>query len=386
MLPTPSPEAIVHSQQLQQLIRSEINASNGKISFARYMELALYAPGLGYYSAGSQKFGKEGDFITAPHISALFSKCLANQCQQVLSYFKDLGSILEVGAGTGQMAADILLALEQMDQLPNHYFILELSAELKLRQQQKIQALCPHLLSRIKWLDSLPEPGFQGIVLANELLDAMPVSRFQIIDNALFELFVCENNNNFKCKPFVTKNEELLDLFHSQSWANLYTSEINLTLKPWISSISDILTSGVILLVDYGFPAKEYYHPDRADGTLMCHYQHHAHSDPFFFPGLQDITAHVDFSAIAKAGTDANLDILGFTQQASFLMSCGLIELLQQNANNALSTKEQAMLNHAITVLTSPAEMGELFKVIALGRNFEELLIGFELNDRQFVL
>jgi len=381
-LPDPSPEALAHSQRLVEHIFAEMKAHGGKISFAQYMDLALYTPGLGYYSSGTQKFGKHGDFVTAPELSPLFSQCLARQCQEILQNLNG-GDILEIGAGSGQMAADILIELKNLNSFPDHYYILEVSADLKKRQQEKLQKLCPEFFDRIIWLDRLPPSGFSGIILGNEVLDAMPVRQFRIINDAIYEIDVIEKNGKLKQVFSKTENPEFLELYHSQSWPDKYNSEINLNLKPWILSLAEILKSGVILLVDYGFPRHEYYHPDRSMGTLMCHYRHYAHSDPFLYPGLQDISTHVDFTAIAEAASEAELDVLGFTHQAAFLLGTGLMELAEQKQND--SEKEKAAQNHAIHILTSPAEMGELFKVIALGKNMdnEEALLGFSLLDRR---
>jgi SAM-dependent MidA family methyltransferase len=379
----PSPEAINHSQQLLAHICSEIKNHDGKISFAQYMNLALYTPGLGYYSGRLQKFGARGDFVTAPEISPLFSQCLANQCQQILETLGH-GNILEIGAGSGQMASDILIELKKLNRLPEHYYILELSADLKKRQQEKLTVLCPEFFDRIIWLETLPNRNFNGVILANEVLDAMPAHQFRIHNDILQEASVIENNNKLEYQFSKTNNLHLLELYHSQAWPKKYISEINLNLKPWILSLSDILKSGIILIIDYGFPKQEYYHPDRTMGTLMCHYRHYAHQDPFFYPGLQDITAHVDFTAIADGAIQAELDVLGYTSQAAFLLSTGLTNLAEKKYLK--TEKEKVIQNQAIQTLTSPAEMGELFKVISLGRNFEAPLLGFKLNDRRYAL
>lgn len=380
-LPLPPPEAIEHSQIVLNHIVNAIRNQNGLISFAEYMNLALYAPNLGYYAAGNQKFGKSGDFITAPELSPLFSGCLA---QEIATVLRDLqgGDILEIGAGSGIMAADILLALKALNQLPSRYFILEISPELKERQQQTLQIRCPDLCDRVTWLDKLPDHKLKGVILANEVCDAMPVHRFIQKDSAVFELCVSENKGKLIWHPIPIDESKSLARNNLQFFLDLdlsdYCSEINLFLKPWIQTISDCLAQGVCLLVDYGFPRSEYYHPDRSMGTLMCHYQHHAHSDPFFYPGLQDITAHVDFTTIAKAAEESRLEVLGFTNQASFLLSCGLLELARQGAE-PLTPK----VSHAIQTLTSPAEMGELFKIIALGKNYTGALKGFMLSDKR---
>ncbi len=383
LLPNPTQTAVECSNQLREQIFSAIEKNGGSISFAQYMNLALYEPLLGYYRNASLKFGAQGDFITAPEISSLFSQCLAKQCQQVLNALPVSSQILEIGAGSGQMAADVLLALENENALPYRYLILELSADLQSRQHQKILSLCPHLLSRVQWLNALPEK-FVGVILANEVVDAMPTHRFTVQGSTLLECRVVVQDKKLAFQNQVTDEPEILQLFHSQNWSEGYTSEINLNLKPWITSLSQALQQGLILLIDYGFPRHEYYHPDRSMGTLMCHYQHYAHHDPFFCPGLQDITAHVDFTAIAEASVAQELDILGYTNQASFLLSCGLPELLANQAS--LDQPLRILQNRAIETLTSPAEMGELFKVITLGRQLDIILIGSQFYDRRHSL
>ncbi len=380
-LPAPAKEALNHSNKLLGLIKQEILQQNNVISFARYMELALYAPGLGYYSAGSQKFGKQGDFVTAPEISPLFSRCLARQCQQVLELLEG-GDILEVGAGSGVMAADLLLELERLACLPQQYFILEVSAELQQRQQQNLQQLIPHLYNRIHWLSAWPVKPLQGVILANEVLDAMPVHLFALENDDMWELGVA-----WRDEKLVLEKMVLSDLVFSRSVSQLrtdilsevsyYQSELNLWLYSWLSSLNKILAKGLILLIDYGFARAEYYHPDRSMGTLMCHYRHYAHSDPFWLPGLQDITAHVDFTAVAEAGYEAGLQVSGYTSQAAFLLACGLLTLAASNK----PLVEQLQTSQQIQKLTASHEMGELFKLIALTKEFEQPLIGFSLQD-----
>jgi len=373
-LPTPPPDALAHSHQFLRYLIAHIQKNNGSLSFADYMDLARY------YISGTQKFNVGGDFTTAPEISPLFSQCIARQCEQIFPLIADQADILEFGAGTGRMAADILNYLATENVLPRHYYILELSAELKKRQEQTIATICPDLLPKVQWLKNLPVE-FSGVILANEVLDAMSVHRFHITNNQIYTLDVTEKNGLLKDHLLSTKIKALLDLFVSQEWPETYTSEINLNIQPWIKSLSACLKQGAILLIDYGFSKPEYYHPQRTQGTLMCHYQHQAHTDPFYYPGLQDITAHVDFSAVYQAAIATGLEILGYTQQASFLLGCGLIELLQKQ--HILSEKEKAKQNHAINLLTSPAEMGEIFKVMMLGKKIDEACMGFSLSDRQ---
>lgn len=362
-LPVPQTEALQHSQRLVEMIAEEIKA-HGPITFKRYMELALYAPGLGYYSAGAQKFGADGDFVTAPEISPLFSQCLAGYCSQVISQIGG-GDILEFGAGSGVMAADILLELDRLDCLPERYYILEVSAELKQRQQQLIKQKIPSFFAKVVWLDALPEKSFNGVVLANEVLDAMPVHRFKKTPDGIKEWYVNFKNQKFTWhlgSPSTEKiNKALNDM--RVKLEDGYESEICLAVMPWIKSLASIINQGEIIVIDYGFPGAEYYHPQRSEGTLMCHYRHHAHSDPFYYPGLQDITAHVDFDLVVSAAQDAGLKVVGYKNQASFLLQNGLATKVDMQR---LDLEQQMALAKQIKLLTLPTEMGELFKVLIL--------------------
>ena len=383
-LPPPAPEALALSLQLCDLIRAEIAAAGGALSFARYMELALYAPGLGYYSAGSQKFGVQGDFITAPEISPLFARCLARQCRQVLNALGG-GAILEFGAGSGVLAVELLLELERLDSLPSAYFILELSAELRARQQCLLSQRAAHLLDRIRWLESLPAGGLRGVVLANEVLDAMPVQLFVRSAGALKERCVtCEEQGfiwrDVPAGALLTQAVAALQAALPASLPDGYCSEINPALPGWITSLAATLEQGVALLIDYGYPRREYYLPERSAGTLMCHYRHRVHADPLILTGLQDITAHVDFTALAAAGSAAGLTIAGYTTQAHFLLGSGLPELAA--ASDPQDLAAHLAVTDQIKRLTLPGEMGERFKVLALARGLEDLpLSGFALRD-----
>lgn len=373
-IPPPSLPAQQLSRELCTFIAQKA-AQNGPLSFAEYMQLALYHPTLGYYNNGSQKFGESGDFITAPEISPLFGQCLAAQIEPVLTAL-NATDILEFGAGSGQLASDILLALEERNRLPQHYYILELSAELQNRQREKIISLVPQMQGRVIWLERLPE-NFQGIIIANEVLDAMPVERFCFQNQAWWEYVVDYKEEKFKEK-LVPAREALVKPNYPISLPEGYHSEINLLLSGWLESLSVCQTRGLVLLIDYGFPRQEYYHPDRSMGTLMCHYQHLSHTDPYFWPGLQDITAHVDFTAVAESAVAAGFKLAGYTTQAHFLLSCGLTELA---AKQPTSVKESWAQNQAIKKLVLPQEMGELFKVMALTKEFSMPLLGFELKD-----
>ena len=386
-LPLPDELAQQHSDQLKLEICQQIDAADGAIDFSRFMEMALYQPGLGYYSAGARKFGAGGDFITAPELSPLFSHCLARQCQQVLAEI-GFGDILEFGAGTGVMASEVLLELERLDSLPGQYFILELSPDLKQRQQQTIEQRAPHLLERVCWLDGLPESGFQGVILANEVVDAMPVHLLQFKEDGLLERFVGHNGRDFvwQDRALVStalqqRIDALTDELDDEVFCPGYLTEINLAQTAWVNSLAALLEKGVALIIDYGFPQHEYYHTDRTTGTLMCHYRHRAHGDPLILPGLQDITAHVDFTALAQAAHEADMDVLGYTSQAQFLLAAGLGELLAEQDQS--DTRAYMDVTQQVKKLTLPNEMGELFKVLAIGRNFSNDLKGFLLQDRR---
>ena len=388
-LPQPSIEAQAHSERLTQRVKQTIQSCDW-ISFAEFMQCALYEPGLGYYVSGSRKLGAEGDFITAPEISSSFSQCLALQCQQVFDAL-DTPSILEFGAGSGIMAADILLTLEKNQQLPQHYYILEVSPDLQERQLQTLQAKCPHLLSLVSWLSELPK-AFEGVVLANEVLDAMPVHCFEVQDEKFYEkgVIVLEDQFTWKTEKNIVLNVGAAPPcppgFKRATTGGLplqdgYSSEICFAIKPWIEALYVSMKRGVVLLIDYGFPEREYYHSERDQGTLMCHYRHHAHTDPFIYLGLQDITAHVDFTAVARAADHCGFSVLGYTNQANFLMSLGI---LSNTDNELLNTRQHYSHAQAIKKLLLPSEMGELFKVIALSKKIEIPLRGFQLkNDIQ---
>ncbi len=380
-LSVPDSIAQAHSDKLTDIIRQEIKSSGGLISFARFMELALYAPGLGYYSAGQTKLGKEGDFITAPEISPLFAQCVAQQGKEILNEL-GAGDILEIGAGSGVFAKDLLLELENLHSLPRHYFILEISAELRARQKQLIAEQCSHLLERIIWLDTLPSAPIQGMIIANEVLDAMPVHCFRIDKGRIQERCVTWENDHFtwlSTTPTLSALTQHLEPL-LQTLPDGYESEINLMLPAWIRSITSVLEKGVILLFDYGYGRTEYYHPERTMGTLMCYSQHHRHSSPFTLIGLQDITAHVDFTMAVEQAYAAGCSLAGYSTQAAFLLNCHLLEIAKQNEKTVLEETNQAQ---AIKRLVLPSEMGELIKVMAISKNFTQSLLGFPQPDRR---
>ena len=379
-LPAPTEEARAHSALVAACVKREIDASAGWISFARYMELALYAPGLGYYMAGARKLGRDGDFVTAPEISRLYGRTLARQLKQLAQLgFID---VLEIGAGSGALAADLLVELERLGCLPLRYLILELSPDLRDRSRDTIAQRAPRLVERVAWLNGLPRE-FTGVVIGNEVLDAMPTHVFQRDGGSVREMGVAITDGKFHWAPR-SSGSAPAGLEPSLFPADGYRSEVQFVARAFVRSLGGALARGVALFIDYGFPRHEYYHPQRAGGTLMCHYRHRAHDDPFVLPGLQDITTHLDFSAIAQAGREAGLDLLGYTNQAQFLVNCGITDLLAETpAENAAV---YAPLAAQAQKLLSPAEMGELFKVIALGKGVAQPLLGFAGGDRRHTL
>lgn len=379
-LPAPSAPELAISNALAGVIHSEIAAAGGSVPFSRFMELCLYAPGLGYYSAGRRKFGAGGDFVTAPEISPLFGRALARACAPLLASM-GAAEILEFGAGSGRLAIDLLGELAVLDCLPERYLILERSADLRLRQQQALAEHLPGLLDRVVWLDSLPACGFRGVMLANEVLDAMSVERFRWDGEQAALFHVRSEGDNFAWQLASTTDtpDYLAEFLGGLHLAAGYESEINTSLQPWLQSVSESLQQGLVLLIDYGYPQHEYFHPQRSSGTLMCHYRHQVHADPLIWPGLQDITAHVDFTAVAEAAIAADLEVAGFTTQAYFLLDCCLDELLQQtgptDSMDYIKAAQQAK------TLLLPGEMGERFKGIALTRDVDIALPGFRLQD-----
>ncbi|MGL4409707.1 MAG: class I SAM-dependent methyltransferase [Zoogloea sp.] len=392
-LPLPSADAQAASNALLELIHHEITRQNGWISFADYWTLALYTPRLGYYAGGSVKFGSDaegGDFVTAPELTPLFGQALARQVAQITRASAPM--VLEAGAGSGKLAADLLLALEALGALPERYLILELSGELRARQQATLAQLAPALAERVTWQDALPD-HFSGCVVGNEVLDAMPVHRLRWCEGQLREIGVGLNNAGQLSWIERPANEALVEAALAldggpdlnDSSTTDYTSELGLAAQAWTAEWGHRLVQGGVILLDYGLPRHEFYHPQRNGGTIRCHYRHRTHNDPFWWPGLSDITAHVEFTAIAEAGYNAGLDVLGYTHQASFLMNCGVAELLaerQRQEGPGGAVKATGALN----LLISPNEMGELFKVIALGKGLGEPLIGFSRNDRTHTL
>ncbi|SOZ36635.1 class I SAM-dependent methyltransferase [Cupriavidus neocaledonicus] len=393
-LPFPPADAQAASDTLAARIGESIDAAGGWIGFDRYMALALYAPGLGYYSGGSAKFGRDArdgsDFITAPELSPFFARTLARQFAPLLA--QGMPRLLEFGAGTGRLAADLLLGLEQQGQLPDTYAIVELSGELRARQQDTLARRAPHLAERVTWLDTLPA-AFEGVIVGNEVLDAMPVQLYARRDGGWHERGVARAAPQadggapaFRFEDRPLADADVPAALRAIPGDHDFVTETHAEAEGFTRAVGAMLARGAAFFIDYGFPGSEYYHPQRAGGTMMCHYRHHAHPDPFLYPGLQDITAHVNFSGIAQAAVEAGLTVAGFASQARFLMNAGITELLMAlDPSDARAFLPQA---NAVQKLLSEAEMGELFKVIALTRGLDrgpedsEPLAGFARGDR----
>ena len=381
MLPAPTPDALAHSQRVTAHLRSLIDDAGGWIPFSRYMESALYAPGLGYYAAGAMKFGAAGDFVTAPEMTPLFGRTLAHAIAPVL--IETGGDVLELGAGSGRLAADVLGELDKLNALPARYCILEVSADLRQRQQETVARELPHLRERVHWLDALPE-HFSGVILGNEVLDALPVELVHWTVEAPRVRGVVLEGDAFAWQDRSIADPVLRSRAEALNLPPGYVSEINLAADALIASLAQSLDRGLILMIDYGFSASEYYHPQRHMGTLRAHVRHHALDDPFYLPGLCDLTAHVDFSAVARAGMAAGLELAGYTSQANLLLNSGLTELLMQTPpTDAAAYLPQA---NAVQRLVSPAEMGELFKVIGFGKGGIAPLAGLTRGDRRHAL
>ncbi|WP_454762652.1 class I SAM-dependent methyltransferase [Cupriavidus campinensis] len=392
-LPLPSADALDASAALSTCIGDAIDAAGGWIGFDRYMALALYAPRLGYYSGGAAKFGRDvrdgSDFITAPELTPFFARTLARQFAPLMGM--DLPRVMEFGAGTGRLAADLLLALDDEGALPDTYQIVELSGELRQRQQETLAARAPHLADRVQWLDELPV-RFEGVIVGNEVLDAMPVRLFARHGGRWHERGVAHRivgsagPHAFTFEDRTLPDAAVPEAVRAMPGDHDVVTETHAEAEGFARAVGAMLARGAAFFIDYGFPAAEYYHPQRAGGTLMCHYRHHSHTDPFLYPGLQDITAHVNFSGIAHAAVDAGLAVAGFASQARFLMNAGITELLMElDPSDAGAFLPQA---NAVQKLLSEAEMGELFKVIAFTHDLDAALplAGFARGDRSHAL
>ncbi len=375
-LPAPSPDAAAHSAHLLRHVADLLDAAGGWIGFDRYMEAVLYAPGLGYYTAGARKLGDAaagGDFVTAPEISPLFAQALAAQLAQLFTQVP--ARILEFGAGSGALAHDLIAALRARGIETERYAIVEVSADLAQRQRR----LLAHEPA-VQWL-AAPPAGFAGAIVANEVLDVLPVRLFVRGAAAIFErgVAVQEGRLRLEDRPAPADLAQAVAAIEAEAGALPagYCSEWSPLAAAWTASLAPVLAHGLALIIDYGFPRREYYHPQRLMGTLMCHYRHHAHADPLWLPGLNDVTAHVDFTAVADAAHAAGLEVRGYTTQAHFLLNCGLLDRVQ-----AQPAAERPRAAGAAQRLVSEAEMGELFKVLALGRGVDLPLAGFARGDR----
>ncbi len=386
-LPTPDPESAAHSERVAGFIRDKIAAAGGSISFAEFMQHALYAPGLGYYVAGAIKLGAAGDFVTAPEISSVFGRVIARQAAEVLASLDD-GAVLELGAGSGRLAASVLRMLKELDRLPRRYDILEVSADLRERQERLLRAELPELVSRVNWVDRLPQE-FSGVIVANEVLDAFPVERFRRVAGGVQQLQVADREGSFEVvaadapanlRDAVAAIER--DLGYELHAG--YESEVSLGVRGWVAELGRAMQRGAVFLFDYGVSRREYYAPDRDAGWLRCHFRHRAHADPLLLPGIQDITAWVDFTAVAEAAVDSGMEVAGFATQAGFLMSGGLEVELRSMAS--LSAREQIELSAQVKNLTLPGAMGENFKCMALRRGAVEVPSAFRMTDRTHTL
>jgi len=386
-LPPPDTESAGHSRQTAAYIQDCIAAAGGSISFAEFMQHALYAPGLGYYAAGAAKFGPNGDFVTAPEVSAVFGRVLARQCAEVLAATGG-GSILEFGAGSGKLASDMLGALEELDALPERYDIVEVSADLTQRQQALLKERVPHLVSRVHWLSELPE-AHVGVIVANEVLDALPVERFLRTAAGVRQLRVAVDDGQFRMQDSAAPAHLLaaVERIEADLEARMpagYESEVSLAMPGWLNDVAAVLQRGVAFLLDYGVPRREYYAAERDGGWLRCHFRHHVHTDPLQLVGIQDITAWVDFTAVADAAVAGGLDVVGYTPQAHFLLDGGLDLEFREFAS--LPTKTQIELSGQVKMLTLPDEMGENFKCMALRRGTVPVPSAFRRADRTHTL
>jgi SAM-dependent MidA family methyltransferase len=369
-LPSPDPQALAASRALLDRIGAELEAARNWIPFARYMELALHEPQLGYYAAGARKLGAGGDFITAPELTPLFGRALA---RQVAALLQPGDAVLEFGAGSGALAESILA------EIAAPYLILETSPDLRQRQQARLGG-------KAQWIERLPQ-GFRGVMLANEVLDAMPVHAIAWTREGILERGVCANEGQLAWSDRVADGMVLkqADSIEVELPAEgRYESELALLARMWMRSLGRVLERGAILVIDYGFPRHEFFHPQRSTGTLACHYRHHVHDDPFYLPGLQDITAHVDFSALARSAAAGGLELLGYASQAQFLVNCGITQLLEKE--NPADARRYLPTAAAVQKLLSPSEMGELFKVMAVGKGVARPLLGFTNGDRSGAL
>lgn len=380
-LPQPSADEAAHSARLADAIRREI-AATGPIPFARFMERCLYAPGLGYYSAGRLKFGKAGDFVTAPELGALFARCVANALAPALRACGEDAAWFELGGGSGAFARDCLLELQSLGALPGHYWLLEPSADLRERQHERLQNELPaELFARCAWLDRPPQHAWSGVLFANEVLDALPVTRFTVRNGEVFEEHVDVNGNGAFVRtdrpadPLVAGAVRHLQRHLGREFDDGYRSEVLPQLPWWLEAIAGEQTRGAALFFDYGYVRREFYLPERRDGTLLCHYRHRAHDDPLVLPGLQDITASVDFTALAEAGVGAGFELASYAFQSGFLIASGLDEAFATACNGTTDEAARYALAQQVKRLTLPGEMGERFQAMLVTRDLDAAAI-----------
>jgi len=374
--------AAAHAVRVRAGLMAQIAANGGFLSFERFMDFALYAPELGYYSGGAEKLGRDGDFITAPEVSALFGACVAVQCAEVIGGM-EAPILMEIGAGTGRLSLDVMQRLESLNRLPLRYWILDISADLKDRQRKLFEERAPHLLNRVQWLDTPPEGDFEGVIIANEVLDALPVARFRWRPSGAQELGVVAAGEAFAwgtraAPPDMAAACEVLR-GAAGGWDEGYISEYCPRLNAWTRAVTQCLRRGAVLWFDYGLPRAQYYFAQRHEGTLLCHYRHRVHDDPLAYPGLQDITAWVDFTSLAEASRTAEFELAGFTTQAHFLAATGIDQEMQRLA--ADDAARFARLAGEARQLMLPGEMGERFKVMAWLRGMDLDLRGMALVD-----
>jgi SAM-dependent MidA family methyltransferase len=389
-LPTPDADALAHSERLAALTRGEIAGNGGAIPFSRFMELALYAPGLGYYSAGAHKFGEAGDFVTAPEIGPIFAACVAESLAPVLQQIGAGALFFELGGGSGAFAEVALKRLLELDALPDRYLILEPSADLRERQRERLQQrLPPTLFELVEWLNGPLPDEWDGVLFANEVIDALPTPRFAILDGEVYEEHVVVEGDRFArtlrpADAFLGNAVRHLERSLGHAFAEGYRSEVLPQLPYWIQAVSGGMRRGAMLFVDYGHPRGEYYRADRDDGTLRAYYRHRMHGDPLLWPGLQDLTASVDFTALAEAGVAAGFDFAGYCTQASFLLGNGLAGVLER-IERMHDAGEQQRRRAEVKKLTLPSEMGERFQMMGFARDVE-FGVAFMAGDLSFRL
>jgi SAM-dependent MidA family methyltransferase len=400
-LPRPDDASQAHSARCAAHIQARAAAAGGSLSFAEFMQEALYAPGLGYYAAGAAKFGASGDFVTAPELNPVFARVVARACADVLDTLGG-GDILEFGAGSGRLAVDVLRKLEILGRVPERYSILEVSADLRQRQRALLAEALPHLAARVRWLDRLPA-GHRGIVIANEVLDAFPVERFRI-RHGVRQLRVGLEGDSFRwlespAPPALEAAVAAIEADLGRPLEPGYTSEFSPLLEPWVKSVCERLEAGLVLLFDYGASRRDYYAAGRSAGWLQCHFRHHAHADPLCWPGIQDMSCWVDFSAAAAAAAATGASIGGFVTQAAFLLAGGLVDEFEANEVNdsaaddsvvreggRASSRAKIELAAAVKMLTLPGQMGERFKCLGLSRNLDSLPAAITAQDRTHTL